>query len=377
MKFTIDIAKAKTALEASSVVLSANAQIQEILKNYMIQADSNGVLILGTDLELALIARQSAKIEEPGSCLVSGKKLSDIIRYASGKTLTFETSADKITVSSSTGKSVLLSRSTEEFPNVEDFDETQPYVSLNRAQFIAALHRVLFAVCEDETRRMLNAVSINNDRYIATDGKMVSVFLSPIKLPLENIIIPQRSIAPLIRVLSKFDTEEFKFQDTKTFMYFKLGDTVFSVRKVTIKFPEEKLLKLVSSAKENNAVKAKFNRSALIGAIERVRINSNEESHAIYLGIENGKTVIKAQDEFGNYSIESIPSSLEGGSLSKVEIFFNWLNLLDVLKAMNSESIDARFAAEKTSKSSMFIGESNLEAVLLPIETSFNQADLN
>lgn len=375
MKFSIDIAGAKTALDASGVVLNCNAQVQEVLKNYLIQADKDGVLILGTDLEIALIARQNATIEETGSVLVPGKKLSDIIRYASGEKLKFETEGDKLTISSATGHTVLLTQPTDEYPNVEDFDESKEFVTLNRAQFIAALHRVLFSVCDDETRRALNAISINNDRFISTDGKMVSIFISPIKLPINNVIIPQRSIAPLIRVLSKFEDETFKFQDTKTFYYFKLGNTVFSIRKVTIKFPEDKLIKLVSDSKASNTEVVKFNRQALIGAIERVRLNASEESKAIYLGISKSDTVIKSQDELGNYSVEKIPSSLQGESQG-AGVFFNWLNLLDCLKAMNAESVEAHFKKSSPEKSGMFIGESNLEAVLLPIEMQFNQADL-
>lgn len=376
MKFTIDIAGAKTALDASGVVLNCNTQVQEILKSYMIEASKDGVLILGTDLEIALIARQPADIQETGSVLVSGKKLTDIIRYASGESLTFETKDDKITISSATGHSVLLTQPTDEYPNVEDFDESKEFVTLNRGQFISALQRVLFSVCEDETRRALNAVSINNDRFISTDGKMVSIFLSPIPIPLENIIIPQRSIAPLIRVLSKFDDETFKFQDTKTFYYFKLGNTVFSIRKVTLKFPEDKLINIVSKTREGNSVKARFNRQAMIGAIERVRLNASDESKAIFLGITNGDTVIKSQDELGNYSVEHITTSLEG-EVQRVEIFFNWLNLLDALKASNAESLEAHFSVKNADKSPMYIGEQNLECVLLPIEMSFNQESLD
>lgn len=376
MKFTIDIAGAKTALDASGVVLNCNTQVQEILKSYMIEASKDGVLILGTDLEIALIARQPADIQETGSVLVSGKKLTDIIRYASGESLTFETKDDKITISSATGHSVLLTQPTDEYPNVEDFDESKEFVTLNRGQFISALQRVLFSVCEDETRRALNAVSINNDRFISTDGKMVSIFLSPIPIPLENIIIPQRSIAPLIRVLSKFDDETFKFQDTKTFYYFKLGNTVFSIRKVTLKFPEDKLINIVSKTREGNSVKARFNRQSMIGAIERVRLNASDESKAIFLGITNGDTVIKSQDELGNYSVEHITTSLEG-EVQRVEIFFNWLNLLDALKASNAESLEAHFSVKNADKSPMYIGEQNLECVLLPIEMSFNQESLD
>ena len=241
---------------------------------------------------------------------------------------------------------------------------------------LLALNRVLFSVCEDETRRALNAVSINNDRFISTDGKMISIFTSPIKLGLENVIIPQRSIAPLIRVLSKFETETFDFQNQaeQPFMYFKIADTVFSIRKVTIKFPESRLSKLVSDTKENNTVKAKFNRTAMIGAIERVRLNANEDSRAIYFCFEKNSCVLKTQDEFGNYSVEKIPASLDSQDTDKVEVFYNWLNILDCLKAMNGEGVDARFAVKSPNKSPMYIGESTIDAVILPIETAF-QAD--
>jgi DNA polymerase-3 subunit beta len=372
MKFSIKIADAKNALEAASVVLNTNTQIQEVLKNYMIQADENGVLFLGTDLEIAMLARQKSTVESSGSVLVDGKKLSDIIRYASGETLDFEIVNDKLEIRSATGKSSLLTRTSEEYPKVDDFDNSHPFSTINRQQFIQSLEKVTFAVCEDETRRALNAIQIKDNQFVSTDGKMVAVFTNPVKFDLPEVLIPQRSITPLLRVLKKFDAEEIKFQEARAFYYFKIGENSFSIRKVTVQFPLEKVKEIINKAKDNNKIKVEFNRTSLISAIERVRLNASADTHALYLGITNGKTTLKSQDGFGNYSVEQIPSTLVGDEeVSQVDIFFNWLNLMDVLKAMSGDKVSVQFA-KKYQKSAMYLGEQNLDAVLLPIESSFD-----
>ncbi len=375
MKFTIKIADAKTALEAATVVLNANSNVQEILKSYLIQADDKGVLIQGTDLEIAMIARQTSTVEEQGSVLVDGKKLSDIIRYASGEDLVFETADDKITIKSATGKSVLVTCPTDEYPKIDNFHEDEEFATVNRQQFIAALETVLFSVCEDETRRALNAVSIKDNQFVSTDGKMIAIYTSPVPFPIPETLIPQRSLAPLLRVLKKYNTETLSFQDTKAFYYFKIGADVFSIRKVNLQFPLPRLKTLIAKSKEGNTVKVGFNRTALIGAIERIRLNASPDSHAIYLGITNGKTIIKTQDGFGNYSTEELASTLDSEDVKKVDIFFNWLNLLDVLKAMSGDKVDCRFNV-KYGKSPLYLGEANLDAVLLPIEQTFQQEAL-
>lgn len=378
MEFTISIEKAKKALEASSVVLSTNTQIQEVLKNYLIQATDGDVLILGTDLEIAMLAHQSCDVKETGTVLVDGKKLSDIIRYASGETLHFKTDDDgKLNIRHQTGKWTLLTRAADEFPQVEDFDEEKEFKTISRAQFVQALQRVSHSVCEDETRRALNAVSIKDNQFMSTDGKMVTVFVPPVKIDICDTLIPQRSLTPLVRVLNRFEDETFKFQDSKAFYYFKIGGNTFSIRKVNIEFPAKRTLQILESAKASNTVEVKFNRAAIVSAIERVRLNAQQDSKAIYLGITNGVTTIKTVDEFGNYSIETLKSELKDSNekVSKVEIFFNWVNLFEVLKAMTSEVVVMKFDTNYNKKP-LYIGELSLDSILLPIEMSFNQEDL-
>lgn len=377
MEFTISIEKAKVALEASSVVLSANAKLQEILQNYLIQASDNKVLIIGTDLEIAMLAYQECDVKEPGMILVDGKKLSNIIRYASGDTLLFKSEEGKLVIKSQTGKWVLMTREPDDFPKVDNFDPSKEFKYCNRQQFIQALSRVAHSVCEDETRRILNAVFIDDSRFISTDGKMVTIFNSPVNFSLKEVLIPQRSLQPLMRVIDKFSTENFQFQDSKAFYYFKLGENVFSVRKVNIQFPSEKTLSTVEATKNKNNIFVKVNRPSLISAIERVRLNASQDSKAIFLQATERGITLKALDEFGNYSVENIPAVLEDKNekISKIEVFFNWVNLFESLKAMTSDSISLQFN-EKYARSPLFIGEISVDSILLPVELAFNQEEL-
>ena len=376
MKFTIGIAEAKAAFESSAVVLSSDSKIQDVLKNSLVQADKDGVLIQGTDLEIAMISRQQANIEEPGAVLIDTKRLSDIIRYASGEFLEFETTENSVIIRSATGKSSLLSRDTNDFPKVEDFDESKPFSTISRLQFIQAVQKVLFSVCEDETRRAINGLKINNNMFISSDGKMISVYKSIIPFDLSEVLLPQRAIASLLRILKASDEEVFKFQDSKAFYYFKLGNTVFSIRKVTIQFPEATLLNKVTQCKDANKASFRFDRIALISAIERVRLNSSSDSNAIYLGISDKESVLKSKDNFGNFSIERL-SSEKLSETESVSVFFNWLNLFDALKALSSEKIDLSFSTKMPERSPLFIGEDSLDVLLLPIEMAFDAATLN
>lgn len=381
MKFTIGLNEAKKALESSSVILSADAKIQDVLKNSLIQADDKGLLIQGTDLEIAMISRQPIEMQEAGSVLVDTKKLSDIIRYSSGETLSFETvdnatSGQSISIRTITGKTQLLTRSTDDFPKIEDFDPEKPYISVPRVQFIQAIQKVIFSVCEDETRRSINGLKINDNCFISTDGKSISIYKSIIPFDLKNVLLPQRAIQALIRILKESSEEVFLFQDAKNFYYFKLGNTVFSIRKVTIDFPEERLLAICNKTKEENKAKFTFGRIGLISAIERVRLNAAQDSNAIYFGIDGTSSILKSKDSFGNFSIETLTNSAESEDASKAEAFFNWINLLDALKAMTAENVTLSFASKDQAKKPLFMGEESLSVVVLPIEMAFNQAEV-
>src|SRR5512139_3627942 len=51
-----------------------------ILSNMLLTADSNGVEIVATDLEIGLRGRYSSEVEKPGSITISAKKMYEIVR---------------------------------------------------------------------------------------------------------------------------------------------------------------------------------------------------------------------------------------------------------------------------------------------------------
>ena len=367
MKFTISLDKAKKAL-ATSVVLNGN-QIQEVLKNYLIQADERGVLIIGTDLEIALLLRSEADITEQGAVLVDGKQLNDIINYSTGQSLTFETGENNLTISSATGKSVLLTRSTEDYPKIDDFDDSLESVKLPRVPFIAAMQHVVSTVCEDETRRQINAVCIDSSEFISTDGKMVSIFKSTVPFALSNVLIPQKSLAAFFRVLKASSEEFFQFQETKQFYYFKLGTQTLSIRRLNIQFPTDRLRGLVTKTKETNSVNYTVGKVAIVSALERARLTANE-SRAVFVNCLKDKMELKTADGFGNYSVESL--QLKSDHDKEISAFFNWINLLDLANSFSSENIALSFSEKAPDRSPLFLGESTFSAVILPVEMSFN-----
>src|SRR5512147_276008 len=95
-----------------------------ILSNMLLTADSNGVEIVATDLEIGLRGRYAAEVEKPGAVTVSAKKMYEIVRELPAEDIQIKVE-DNNFVKIQTGRSQfkLVGLPREEYPTLPDVAE--------------------------------------------------------------------------------------------------------------------------------------------------------------------------------------------------------------------------------------------------------------
>ena len=79
MKFTIPREALLKPLQLVTSVVERR-QTLPVLANLLIRADSQGLSLTGTDLEVEMIARCEVPVEQPGEVTIPARKLADIWR---------------------------------------------------------------------------------------------------------------------------------------------------------------------------------------------------------------------------------------------------------------------------------------------------------
>jgi DNA polymerase-3 subunit beta len=149
-----------------------------ILANVLIEARDDGLTLAATDLEVAVVARHTAKVKTPGSVTLGAKKLYEIARELEHPEVTLSADDARVTVTCGPAKFNLLSTSPEEYPSVPGV-ENATFASLDTALLAELIDHTLYAASTDETRYNLNGVFVESAdgkkiRFVATDGYRIS-----------------------------------------------------------------------------------------------------------------------------------------------------------------------------------------------------------
>ncbi|MEN9739956.1 MAG: polymerase subunit beta [Actinomycetota bacterium] len=141
------------------------------LSGVRIDADANGVTFASYDHDVSTRTTIAVDVSEPGSVLVSGRLLSDIVTRLPGDTVTVSVNESKLLVSSGSAKFQLSLMAINEYPNLPD---VPPAIgSFDGEVFAEAIAQVgVAALREDGLPAMMNiSVEITNEMvsFTATD----------------------------------------------------------------------------------------------------------------------------------------------------------------------------------------------------------------
>jgi DNA polymerase-3 subunit beta len=308
-----------------------------ILSNVLIQAESGGVEMAATDLDVGLRCRLPAEVRKAGALTLSAKKLFEIVRAVDDRTIELkelENSWASITSGRAYFKIVGLSKS--EFPSLAEPPDSG-FTTLAGSTLSELIHKTSFAITADDSRYFLNGARLeltdSDLRMVATDGHrlaFVSVARPPGGRGSVSAIVPKKTLLELLKILGEGESE-VSFAKGDNHLFFRIGERLLVSKRVDDQFPAyDKVIP------QGNDKKVTCSTAELSGAIRRVSLLANERSRAVKFGIESGRVEISSQNPELGEARETIEAAYQGASLS---VGFNGQYLLDFLNVTGSSEV--------------------------------------
>ncbi|MEM9301450.1 MAG: DNA polymerase III subunit beta [Pseudomonadota bacterium] len=313
-------------------------QTLPVLANLLVVGDAGEVSFTGTDLEVEMVARVQAEVDEPGEVTVPARKLHDICKaLPDGTRLELDVGAEKGTIRAGRSRYTLASLPANDFPSIEDVEVSQS-VSLSAHDLKTILDRTSFAMANQDVRYYLNGllVEMADDvvRAVATDGHRLAIAEAPAELSLGGqsvqMIIPRKGVIELHRLLGEAE-ENLMLELGRAHVRARLGLTVFTSKLIDGRFPDYESVVPIAADQLVDA-----DRGALREALQRAAILSNEKYRGVKLEVEPGRLRIVAHNPEQEEAVEELEVDTEVAGLA---VGFNVNYLLDALNALDGDEV--------------------------------------
>ena len=341
-----------------------------ILSNMLLIADDRGVEIIATDLEIGLRGRYAATVDKPGAVTVSAKKMYEIVRELPADDIQINVEENnwvRIQTGHSQFKLVGLPR--DEYPALPDVAE-EGMIVIEGDTLRDMIKKTLYAVGENDARYVLNGLFVHmtqtkggiNIRMVGTDGHRLSMIdrVVDAKHKEEGIIIPKKAMVELRRLLEEDAPKtELRLGFSKNHALFKRDGLVMVSKLIDGNYPN--YLQVVPS---KSTKKVTVSKDAFTHAVKRVSILSKEKTNAVKLQLESGQLILSTNNPEVGEANEELAVDYKGEAIA---IGFNSRYLMDVLMAMDRETISLELSDALSPCLITEEGDENYKCVVMPM----------
>ncbi|MFH1193228.1 MAG: DNA polymerase III subunit beta [Candidatus Jorgensenbacteria bacterium] len=341
-----------------------------ILKNILLKTEDNKILVVATNLELAITATIPGKIIKPGEITVPFAILSTIVRNVVAERVTLEEQDHNLLITTDNYEAKVQTQGAKDFPIIPTVRDTTHFISLPTELLKTTLGNVVVATQFSDIRPEISGVLI---RY--TEGKFTFVATDSFRLAEQvlegkqvvsgydevSAIIPLRTAEELLRVMDSENGEIRMAIDANQILLQTTSLSVIS-RLIDGTFPEYH-----SIIPKQVQYEFSINRQEFLSAIKLVSAFSGR-TNDISLTVGEGKKFLElysADSAFGENRYR-VPIKLKG---DKFSIAFNWRYLLDGLKVYHCEEILVGVNAADRPAVLRNASDPSLVYVLMPIRS--------
>jgi DNA polymerase-3 subunit beta len=341
-----------------------------ILSNMLLIADSSGVEIIATDLEIGLRGRYAATVDKPGAVAVSAKKMYEIVRELPAEDIQIKVE-DNNWVRIQTGHSQfkLVGLPRDEYPALPDVAE-EGMIVIEGDTLRDMIKKTLYAVGENDARYVLNGLFVHmtqtkgglNIRMVGTDGHRLSMVdrVVDAKHKEESLIIPKKAMVELRRLLEEDAPKaELQLGFSKNHALFKRDGLIMVSKLIDGNYPNYLQVVPAKSTKKVTVSKDVFTH-----AVKRVSILSKEKTNAVKLQLEPGRLILSTNNPEVGEATEELAVDYKGEAIA---IGFNSRYLMDVLLAMDRETISLELSDALSPCLITEEGDENYKCVVMPM----------
>ena len=341
-----------------------------ILANVLLRAEGDEISLKATDLDMEVVDRVPAAVEQAGASTVPAHMLYDIIRkLPDGAEVELDTgSGQTMSIRAGRARFSLQMLPEADFPDLNagelPFSFGLPSDVLKRL-----IERTQFAISTEETRYYLNGIFFHvigeggqaRLRAVATDGHR----LAKAELPapegsagMPGVIVPRKTVGEVQKLLENPETEvRVALSDTK--IRLNIGNLVLTSKLIDGTFPDYERVIPKANDKELRLQKGDFER-----AVDRVSTISSDRGRAVKLSLSDDKMVLAVNNPDSGSATDELPVTYESEPL---EIGFNSRYLLDIAGQLTTEEAVFRLADPGSPTLIQDSGEADALYVLMPM----------
>jgi DNA polymerase-3 subunit beta len=341
-----------------------------ILANVLLRVDGDELSLKATDLDMEIVDRVPAAMEQAGACTVPAHMLYDIVRkLPDGAEIGLDTgSGQTMALKAGRARFSLQMLPDADFPDLNAGDLgvtfTIPAEALKRL-----IDRTQFAISTEETRYYLNGIyfhvvgegSAARLRAVATDGHRLAK--AEIAAPegsagMPGVIVPRKTVGEIQKLLEDPATE-VKVALSEAKIRLTIGDVVLTSKLIDGTFPDYERVIPKANDKVLTLDKADFER-----AVDRVSTISSDRGRAVKLSLGDDKMVLAVNNPDSGSATDELPVGYEAEPL---EIGFNSKYLLDIANQLTGNEAEFRLADPGSPTLIQDKGDADALYVLMPM----------
>jgi DNA polymerase III sliding clamp (beta) subunit (PCNA family) len=334
LSFTVKRFVLATLVEWTSPVIPKKEALP-VLGCIRITVSPDQMQFAATDMERTVFAvSPSLSTESSGVVFLPAQRLKAILAEAPDKDVTIRVRRDFAEVEAGGVTWSLKLPASTQYPKLPDFGTAQ-FRPARREHLLGALRTVRHAAGRDSSNPASAQV-----RIAESDGLMYATASSGgryCRMPVPGFpfstSVPTGALDELIRVLSTSKLDDTLVSLEGDTLAFRAGPVTLAVQLLMQQFPDADRL-VLDPVRDSTDVLG-VDRSELVQAVRRVRINADSTSSAVAFVLEDGSLTLEARDEVGNRAAETVQAAWGGGSRLVV---LNAQFLLDLLAVYPASS---------------------------------------
>ena len=338
-----------------------------ILSNVLLRADSGGLTLKATDLDLEVTESVAAEVAQPGATTVPAHILYDIVRkLAEGAEVSLDTGEGaQLALRSGRSRFSLQVLPESDFPDLttgdfptrftpaggpaEEADRPHPVRDLDRGDALLPERHLSPHRHQRRDGRRGSAAAGGGpgsgpgaaSRCSGQSPPTATALPRPRSTRPEGaaamagVIVPRKTVGEIQKLVEDPDQEvAVELSDTK--IRVTLGPVVLTSKLIDGTFPD-----YVRVIPQGNDKILKVDRGEFAGAVDRVSTISSERGRAVKLALADGRMVLSVNNPDSGSATEELGVDYPADA---IEIGFNSRYLLDVAGQLESDTAEFRFA---------------------------------
>ncbi len=371
MKLSVDQKPFSSALQIVHRAISSGSS-HPILSGILITAQEGIVHCSATDLETSIECVASAQVEIPGSIVLPGRELVEMVNRIPTGSVHIAAPEDRhqAILTWRASEYVLNGYPPDQFPSLPTADESTGF-SIPADVVNDALRRTAFAAASDDAMPIICGVRLKLEdeglKATGTDGFRIAVWEKEVtSTDALDVVLPREGVTDLLRILGTAKAgEDVKISLSENHVFFELeSGTRLSTIILEGKYPD--VISMVSSP-GGYKTELVVDKAEFVSACERAALLSDDNKgvRPVRLHIMDDRVVFKASSAELGEAYDEIEGDVTGDQL---DILFQSRYLLEGIRNINSDDLAMSFSDSEGAAMMTGIDDEEYAYIALPMK---------